>query len=136
MQANTLGGKKYLAHQEIDRVAGEVRTRYITDVPGQQAVYMTKLSEARAYLAAVQAGNSQPQPGPHLAAEAAALGTTAAALAATVVATGDLWAGVLSPAIEAQRMAGKAAVQAATTPELVQQALQASQTALRAVGAT
>jgi hypothetical protein len=130
MQAQTLGGKKHLAYRDIDRVAGEVRMRYITDVPGQQAVYLTKLAEARALISAPTSS-----PGPHLVAEAALLNTTPGALAITIAAAGDLWVGVLSPAIEASRIAGKAAVEGAQTDVLVEQALQSAIASIRAVGA-
>jgi hypothetical protein len=113
----------------IDQLAGELRLRYITDVPGQQAVYLTKLDEATRYLQQVQQGQTG-LAGPHLQAEAAALGVTALVVAQSVSASAALWLGSISPAIEAQRMAGKAAVRAAATLGAKQAALGAAEAAL------
>lgn len=119
---------KWFAKEEIDRRAGELRARFITDVPGQQAVYMMKLAEARAYLV------DQNAAAPHIAAEAQALGQTAAQVAAAVVATADTWNTVLSPAIEAARLGGKAAVDVAVDQAGVSEALSAAVATLAGIG--
>ncbi len=116
------------ALRRIDAAAGEARLRYITDVPGQQAVYMVKLEEARALLADPNA-----TPGPHLVAEAAARGITALAMAEMVDDLASVWTGVLSPAIEAARMAGKLAVDGASDEDEVETATQAAIAALNAL---
>jgi hypothetical protein len=92
---------------QVDEAAGVARRRFITEVPGQQAVYMMKLAEARAVAADPGAA------APHIHSEAAATGCTAVEVAAAVIARADLWNAVLSPAIEAARIGGKAAVSAA-----------------------
>lgn len=117
----TLQALRREAHDRIDAAAGAARLRYITDVPGQSAVYLAKLDEAHMLLA-----NPNGTPGPHLAAEAAATGVTPAALAAQVEALGSAWLGTVSPAIEAARIGGKAAVTAAPDPAAVETALQAA----------
>lgn len=106
---------KWRALRDIDRVAGEIRERYITDVPGQQAVYMEKRAEAATYIAAHAMDPVTAVPGPHLAAEAAATGSDALSVANAVMANASTWLSLYSPAIEAARISGKAAVQAAET---------------------
>jgi hypothetical protein len=104
---------RYLAQRDIDRAAGEARLRYITDVPGQQAVYLTKLAEATAYLAAYALDPQSIAP-PHIAAEATATESTPLAVAQQVAGLGALWTEGLSPAIEAARLGGKRSVTLAT----------------------
>lgn len=110
------------ALQRIDRAAGAQRLRYITDVPGQQAVYLLKRDEATAYLASIALDPQAAVP-PHIAAEAASTSSTAAAVAEMVVELATVWNTVLSPAIEGARMGGKSAVTAAQTPAAVALAL-------------
>jgi len=128
----TVSGRRWEARGLIDEAAGAARLRYITDVPGQQAVYMLKLAQAQAYTAAVllDAGATVP---PYIAAEAAALGQTAAQVSATVIALAGVWNDQLGPAIEGARLGGKAAVTAAATPEAVQTACDAAIAALGAL---
>lgn len=127
---------RVLAQQALDVVAGEVRQRFITDVPGQQAVYLLKLQEADALLA-----DPQSAPGAHLAAEAAALGSTPFAIAQTVRTTADLWNQALSPAIEGARLGGKKAVaeasaaNEASTRQAIEEAYDIAVAHLRAIEA-
>lgn len=104
---------KSKAKGRIDQAAGDARVKYITEVPGQQAVYQIKREEALAYLAGVVNGAPTLTAGPHIAAEAAARGITALATAQIVADLAAVWTGTLSPAIEAARMGGKIAVDAA-----------------------
>lgn len=99
-----------LASAEIDQAAGSARLRYITDVAGQQAVYIEKLQQAQAWVASPTG-----TPPPYIGAEAAAMNTDATTAANTVLATAEQWNGQLSPAIEGARRSGKIAVTAATT---------------------
>lgn len=113
---STLNLLKFEAKRQIDLEAGAARLRYITDVPGQQAVYVTKRDQAAAYIAAVAAdpeADPLPTPGAYIAAESSALNITPLQLAQEVMALSALWEGTLSPAIEALRISGKAAVSAA-----------------------
>lgn len=98
---------------EIDAGAGDVRRRFITDVPGQQLVYSRKAEQARGWLAdpAPSAGSY-----PALETEATASGIAIGDLVEDIIAAENAWAAV-SDAIEAARMAAKRRVAAATTPE-------------------
>jgi hypothetical protein len=122
----SLALEKWRCHRVIDHSAGEVRRRFITDVPGQQAVYMEKRAEAAAFIAAHASSPGTAVPGPHLVAEAAATGKTPIALAAEVMANASAWLSTYSPAIEAARIGGKASVDAATTPEAARAARDAA----------
>lgn len=110
----TLNGRKWAANRQIDEAAGNARQRYITDVPGQQFVYMTKMQEAREYLQAFANAPAAATPGPHIAALVERSGRTARLVAQEVVRAASVWANNKSPAIEAARMAGKEAIEAAT----------------------
>lgn len=123
---------KIRAQRAIDAAAGEARLRYITDVPGQQAVYLVKREQAAAYLAA-HALDAQASVPPYIAAEATALGITPAVLAAEVVAIATLWQDTLSPAIEAARIGGKSAVSASEDLAGVEAARDAAVAALGAI---
>lgn len=123
MSAERLPVLRWLAHQDIDRKAGEVRALYISDPPGQAAVYLAKGAEAAAYLAAHAIDPETASAGPYLAAEATRRGMTALALATEVAAAAAAW-DAASPQIEAERVGGKqdvneaedvAAVEAART---------------------
>lgn len=95
---------------EIDRQAGEIRLRFITDIPGQQMVYLSKAAEAQAHLAEPE-GNF-----PLLEAEAAATGETLAVVAQRVRTTAAQWTAIAA-LIEGARYGTKQAVRAAETPE-------------------
>jgi hypothetical protein len=99
----------------IDSCAGATRLRYITDVPGQQATYLVKTSEASAFLAGAE-------PGAYLRAEAEATGMTLGEAALAVLQIGSYWNDFIGPAIEKARRMGKIAVEAAATLEEVAQA--------------
>ncbi len=104
------------AQRDIDRAAGAARLRYITDVAGQQAVYLVKLQQAQAFLAAREL-DAGAMPPPYIAAEAAAVGMTPQDVAAEIVALATHWNDVVGPQIEAARLGGKAAVEAAAANE-------------------
>lgn len=128
-----LNSARHLALVAIDVAAGEARRRYITDVSGQQAVYMVKLAQAEAYLAGIVNNVPTINAGPYIVAEAAARGITHQQQAELVAALGAQWNGVLGPAIEAARMAGKLAVEAAETLEAIESARDAAVAALNAI---
>lgn len=137
--AESVAKARWQALRDIDRAAGEARLRYITDVPGQQAVYMVKLQEAAAYVAAYAANPQTAMAGPYIAAEAVATGATALAVAEMVVGLGSAWNGVVGPAIEGARLGGKGAVAAAAgasddeTRAAIAQACAAALAALAAI---
>lgn len=126
--AVTIGGKKFIAHRLIDEAAGRTRLKYITETPGQQAVYLLKLEQARAFLA-----NPESTPGPYISMEAEALGMTPLALANEVILNAAQWGDVLGPAIEATRRGYKKAVTDAATIEEVEQVLAQAIAALAAL---
>ena len=91
-------------HRMIDNGAGEFRLKFITDVPGQQAVYLAKEEEALNWSVASLLGSA-----PYLEAEAEARGISIAEQAAMILAISTDWK-ALSVAIEATRIAAKEAV--------------------------
>lgn len=103
------------ALDQIDKMAGAVRLRFITDVPGQQATYLRKAQEARNFAEA----NFNGTPPPYIAAEATATGKSAQECAQNILFLSSLWEEQIGPAIEILRIAGKKAVSEATTPEQV-----------------
>lgn len=118
------------AQNQIDVAAGSARLRFITDVPGQQGTYLLKEQQARAY---VEAGCTGPVP-PFVAAEAEATGADAGQAAQQIVATAELWAVQIAPAIEMERRRGKLAVAACTDAAAVAAALAAALDALGGIG--
>lgn len=127
--APTLLAIKAYAAQLIDASAGAARLRYITDIAGQQAVYLQKASEAEAYRAA---GYTGPVP-PYIAAEAGAMGMTGQQAADRILAIASAWGNELSPAIERVRINGKQAVEAAEDAAAVDAARTAAVAALGAI---
>ncbi len=109
MSTTAIRRARWLAHNEIDRAAGEARLRYITDVPGQQATYMTKAQQAREFL-----GAPEGEVPPYVQAEAEAMGVAALPAAEYIAATEHAWSNVIGPGIERARRAGKLAVSAAS----------------------
>lgn len=101
---------------KIDNEAGAFRKRFITDVPGQQAVYLAKEQEALKWTPL-----SPPGGAPYLEAEAGVRGISMAQMAAMILSISSNWK-ALSVAIEAQRIAAKGAVTAADTLKGKQQA--------------
>ncbi|RVU49523.1 hypothetical protein [Rubrivivax rivuli] len=117
---------KFLACQDIDRKAGEVRLKFISAASGQQRVYERKRAEAAALVA-----DPQSMPGNFLFAEAQRTGRSAMEVAQAILAAvcrEDLAA----PFIEAERVGGKRDVRLANSPEAVAAALASSLAALEA----
>lgn len=102
--------RRAAAKTSIDTAAGTARSRYITVAVGQEGTYQLKADEAVAYIAAGYPDDASAYP--MLAAEAAARGMTLSALADEVAAARALWV-QMAAQIEALRLAGKAAVDAA-----------------------
>lgn len=128
VRMQSLADVKAAALAAIDAAAGAARLRYITDVPGQQAVYLLKLQEAEALIDAPAS-----EPGPHITAEAAATNSTPAAVAQLIASTAAYWNAIKSPAIEGARLGGKAAVAAAETEAEANAACDAALAALAAI---
>lgn len=133
MSSQSIASLRWRARADIDQAAGDARTRYITEVAGQQATYMKKEQQALDYVAA-HALDAQATVPPYIAAEATAMGTTALAAAQQVLALAAQWNEVLGPAIEGARLAGKRAVdEAAGTEEAIEAARVAARAALEAI---
>ena len=97
---------KAQAKIEIDNQAGVTRSKYITVAPGQEATYISKEQQARAYKAAGYPASTADYP--YIAAEVAANegDLTATEAADQIIAKADEWA-VLGAIIEQTRLAGK-----------------------------
>lgn len=101
----------------IDRRAGEIRLRFKSGGEGQDAVYLMKQAEAEACLAAAVAVPSGTYP--MLEAEVGITAADVVAVARAVAAKAAAWR-MLSAAIEARRLAAKAAVLAAADDRAAQ----------------
>jgi hypothetical protein len=113
----SINGLKFKAYARVDAAAGDVRKSYITDVAGQQAVYLEKRTEAGLYVAAHSTDPGGAVAGPHIRAEAAEMGVSDLVLAQRVLTEAQVWLTELSPAIEAKRIGGKEKIRLASTPE-------------------
>jgi hypothetical protein len=101
----------------INEAAAKARLRYITDLPGQQMIYLAKQDEATAYLAA----NHEPATlaaFPFLAAEVGITAPTAYELAQIWLNMAALWISVATQ-IERQRMVEIKLIQSMTDAEAV-----------------
>lgn len=114
------------AYQAIDRVAGAARLRYITSVPGQAETYTRKEEQARSWAATGFSGQAPS----FIAAEANALQLPSRQVAEEVIALADFWSLEKGPAIEAARIAGKAAVRSAASESAIMTARAAAEAAL------
>ncbi|WP_341327861.1 hypothetical protein [Methylotuvimicrobium sp. KM2] len=92
------------AERNIDRIAGQARLNYFTEAPGQQATYLSKLDDAKAYIAAGYPEDASPYK--WVKAEVDATGATAAEVADLIVTTAAQWEEV-GAAIEGARQAAK-----------------------------
>lgn len=100
---------KALLAAKIDAEAGAIRSRFITDVPGQAQTYERKEREARAW---IEGGNDADFP--FLATEASVRGIATSVVQAEVMAQVNALT-PLAALIEAHRMAAKIAVASGTT---------------------
>lgn len=103
----------------IDQRAGEIRLRFKSGGEGQDAVYLMKQAEAEACLAAAAVGTVSSGAYPMLEAEVGITAADVVAVARAVAAKAAAWR-TLSAAIEARRLAAKAAVLAAADDRAAQ----------------
>jgi hypothetical protein len=96
--------------------AGAFRSNFITDIPGQEATYMDKEREARAYLA-----DGQLEPDGYVAEDAARSGRDAVVVVAEIIAQADAWR-PLNRRIEGARIAAARAIGEAETPASAREA--------------
>lgn len=126
--SSILSRAAFKASNDIDSFAGQVRLKYITSVPGQDATYLSKATQADSYKAAGYTGTV-----PVLVqAEADATGMTTHQAADYIIATRDAW-NTIAANIERERRKGKIAVAAAVDIAGVNTALAAALTALQAL---
>ena len=115
MKNRSLGLRKWLAACSIDEAAGEARQCHITTSPGQDLVYMTKLSQAKAFQSDIARSII---PGPYLQAEAEALNITVAKVAANIITASNNWEEITGPKIEKIRLKAKSVIKEATEENL------------------
>lgn len=99
-----------LAVAEINSLVATVRGRIVTDIPGQQMIYLRKEAEARAWVAAATPDLAD---FPLLSAEVGITAPDADQLAQIWLNQAWLWAEVLAPALERLRITATDAVRAA-----------------------
>jgi hypothetical protein len=100
---------------EVDARAGATRLKFITVSPGQEATYIAKLDDAKAFVAA-----GYPEDASAfiwISAEAAATGATPTQVADLIIYTAGLWSQV-GAAIEGARQAAKIAISAGNEAQI------------------
>lgn len=100
------------ALQDIDNLAGFTRTKYITSVPGQEAVYAQKLLEAEEFIKTGAIGE-------YLKAEASAVNKDVTTVAQSIIDKSILWNTKIGPQIEGIRRKNKLLVQEADSVEKI-----------------
>lgn len=121
---------KIVAQAHIDIKAGEIRSKYITTIPGQAEVYQEKYDQAVDYIT-----NNYPvdtSPYPMIQAEANATGYTPTQSADAIVAQRSTWLGNMS-SIEEERRRGKVNIEAAVDETGVNAARDAALASLEAL---
>lgn len=101
------------AIRAVNDGAGAFRRLFITDITGQQATYLAKEAEARAW-----APGADPTYFPYLTQEAAATGQSVADVVALVLATAAQWR-ALDPRIEGRRRGASVAIAEAADAEAI-----------------
>jgi hypothetical protein len=104
---------KASSEQDMQRIFTYVRQRYVTDLPGQEMIYLRKEQEAAAYLSA------DPEPStlvdfPFIAAEVGITAPTAFEVAQIYANLANIWKS-LGAYLETARMQAKYAITASTT---------------------
>lgn len=118
------------AKKAIDRAAGRARAKYITAVPGQEATYLLKATEAETYIS-----NGRPEdttPYPLMTAEAQVRGISVSEMADLIITTKNAWV-QLAAQVEVLRIDGKLQIDNATTHEEVDTIRQITITQLSAI---
>jgi len=132
-EPDTLEEQRKLALLAIRDGVGAVRRLFITDLPGQEMVYMAKESEARAY-AAMATAPADLTGFPLLAAEVGITAPTAADLSALWLTMAAAWR-MVAAQIEPLRLTANAAVIAATSPSQIGAAMDDFSAGLAALSA-
>jgi hypothetical protein len=127
--AEVLTSAKAAAHAAVEAAVSAIRHAFVTDLPGQEMIYLAKEAEARAWQAATDPDLADY---PFLQAEVGLTAATPAALATLWLSMAGQWRAVAAQ-IEAARMTATAAIGAATTPAEAEAAVAALQEALAGV---
>ena len=127
--AEVLTSAKAAAHAAVEAAVSAIRHAFVTDLPGQEMIYLAKEAEARAWLAATDPALADY---PFLQAEVGLTAATPAALAALWITMAAQWRAIAAQ-IEAARMTAIGAIGAATTPAEAEAAVAALQAALAGV---
>ena len=117
----TLDAIKAQLRLQLDYAAEAERLKYITPGAGQAMTYQAKAAEAKAFLAAADPDSSD---FPLLSAEVGITANSLAGVALIVAGAYAQWQ-VIGAAIEAARLGGKAAIEAAADADAAQTAFDA-----------
>lgn len=117
------------AAKTVKSVVGNARLNYITDLPGQDAIYQAKENEATAYLAATSPTLADY---PLLNAETGITAPTATELANLWITMAQQWRSVAAQ-LEAARMIANASIGSATSVAEVEAALTNLETTIAAL---
>lgn len=115
---------------KVNSAVSTVRKNYITDIAGQDMIYMRKEEQAISYIAATDPILSQY---PMIAAEVGLTATTAYEVAQVWLYMSDAWQQIAA-GLENVRLTATYAIEAATTEAEVQAAYAAFETSLAALG--
>lgn len=108
-----LASSRLAAVARINTAAGTVRRRYVTDIPGQEALYLLKEAEARAWLAEAE---PDPVQYPLIAAEIGITAPTGDEVAQVYLNLGALYV-TAAAQLETARLGHIAIAETAPTPE-------------------
>lgn len=124
----SLAAQQASAIAAVNAAAAVIRARLVTDLPGQEMLYLRKEAEARAFLA-------DPDPDlalyPFLAAEVGATAPSADQVAQVYLNMAALWTGI-GAALEALRLGAIAAIEGAEAPAVIGEAVAGFREALAA----
>ena len=116
--------------RRVDEIAGSVRARHVTDLPGQSAVYEYKRTDAERFKADDEPDD--PDAYPWVAAEADALDDTMSEAADTILGRANtIWTAAID--LERERMKAKYAVRDASSPREMHDAVEDARSAMEAV---
>lgn len=116
---------------DVDGHAGGIRSRYITEITGQDATYQAKLTEAQAYQAAGSPADASAYP--YILNESQRKGAPPAVIAGLYIKTNQQWTTINAP-LEGIRTAGKDKINAATSQADAQKAHDDAITAMDGIG--
>lgn len=107
---------------DIDSAAGQARERYITNVPGQEAVYLEKKRQSDEFKANGSPADTAGYE--YVVAEANARGVTNDQAADAIIQVADVWNKTISPDIEQKRIEAKMQIDALPPTATIQDVVQ------------